>query len=214
MKHAYAAVLVLFAILLCLPGWAQQAEKTVSGTFTNLSFEQFARQVEAQTTARLYFDPTTVDSLFVTLQVQQQPVRAVLKQALLNTAFHFVIDDENRVFVTKGQTINPSLPGDFFQPKAAEPITKADEPVAGPVGRSRYVSASEYKVYEIGAAGSAGGRATLAGHIREQKSGEPVIGASIYSELPNIGASTDQFGSFSLTLPVGRYDLTVRGVGI
>ena len=86
---------------------------------------------------------------------------------------------------------------------------------AAPTGRSHLVSASEYKVYEIGAAGSAaGGRATLAGHIRDQKTGEPVIGASIYSESPNIGASTDQFGFYSLTLPTGRYDLKIRGVGI
>ena len=69
-------------------------------------------------------------------------------------------------------------------------------------------------VYDIGTGGGAGGRATLAGHIRDQKTGEPVIGASIYSESPNIGASTDAFGFFSLTLPLGRYDLKIRGVGI
>ncbi len=216
MKHAYSALLVLFFILLRLPSHGQQAEKTVSGNFVHLPFEQFASQLEAQTNFRFYFDPAAVDSLFVTLQAQAQPVRAVLQQALQNTAFHFAIDDENRVFVSSGVVIDPALPASFFQPKADAPaVARGDEPVAaGPTGRSRYVSAAEYRVYEIGAAGSGSGRATLAGHIRDQKSGEPVIGASIYSESPNIGASTDQFGYFSLTLPVGRYDLKIRGVGI
>jgi hypothetical protein len=215
MKQAYMAFFLLSFALTSLTGQAQQAGKVVSGNFTHLPFEQFATQVESQAKVRFYFDPAAVDSLFVTLQVQNQPVRAVLQQALQNTPFRFAIDDENRVFVTSGRTIDPALPGDFFATKAAT-TTVADEEVAptGPVGRSRYVTAGEYKVYDIGAGGSAGGRVTLAGHIREQKSGEPVIGASIYSESPNIGASTDQYGYYSLTLPAGRYDLKIRGVGI
>ena len=207
---------MLLFLLLRLPSYGQQAERTVSGNFAHVPFEQFASQVEAQTNVRFYFDPKTVDSLFVTLQVQQQLVREVLQQALQNTKFHFAIDDENRVFVTSGVMLNAGLPGDFFQPKSAETAAvQADEPAAGPVGRSHLVSVSEYKLYDIGAnGGSTGGKATLAGHIRDQKSGEPVIGASIYSEAPNIGATTDQFGYYSLTLPTGRYDLKVRGLGI
>ena len=203
-------------MLLSFVGYGQQTEKTVSGSFTHLPFEQFASQLEAQTNYHFYFDPAAVDSLYVTLQAQGQPIRAVLAQALQGTPFHFAIDDENRVIVSAGAAINPALPGEFFQPKATDGATVAqtEEPVApGPVGRSRYVSVSEYKVYEIGAGGGSGW-VTLAGHIRDQKSGEPVIGASIYSESPNIGASTDQFGYYSLTLPTGRYDLKIRGVGI
>ncbi|WP_317173385.1 TonB-dependent receptor [Hymenobacter armeniacus] len=156
-----------------------------------------------------------MDSLLVTLRVREQSTRAVLQQALQNTSFHFVVDDENRVFVSSGPVINPGLAPDFYAPKAASStVVQADETNTEPAARSRYVSASEYKVYVIGAAGAAMGRATLAGHIRAQKTGEPVIGASIYSESPNVGASTDQFGSFSLTLPPGRYNLNIRGVGI
>ncbi|WP_201977685.1 TonB-dependent receptor [Hymenobacter rubidus] len=216
MQHIYRAIFALCFGLLCLPGYGQQAEKTITGTFTRLRFEQFATQVEAQTNFHFYFDPKTVDSLFVTVEAQAQPLRAVLYKALQNTNFRFAIDDENRVFVTAGAAINPTLPGEFYDAKAAGPGTAlADDPTeAGTPGRSHLVSASEYKVYEIGGPGSGSGKATLAGHIRDQKTGEPMIGASIYSESPNIGASTDPFGYFSLTLPVGRYDLKIRGVGI
>ncbi|MBF9235856.1 TonB-dependent receptor [Hymenobacter sp. BT683] len=214
MKHVYPVLLMLFFTLQCFISTAQQSEKAVSGNFTQLPFEQFARQLESQTTLRFYFEPSVVDSLFITLQVQNQPVRSVLEQVLQNTPFRFAIDDENRVFITSGVTINPNLPGEFYQPKAGTPLAQADEAAAtGPVARSRYVTASEFKVYEIGTASNST-RATLAGHIRAQKSGEPVIGASIYSEATSIGASTDQFGYFSLTLPTGRHDLKIRGVGI
>ena len=215
MKYVYRALLLCVLALLRLPGYGQQAEKTVTGSFNHLRFEQFASQLEAQTNYRFYFDPKAVDSLFVTVQAQAQPLRAVLAKALQHTPFHVAIDEENRVFISAA-LISAALPDNFYSPKATEAaVAPADEDAgATPAGRSRYVSASEYKVYEIGAPGSGGGKATLAGHIREQKSGEPVIGASIYSEAPNVGASTDQFGYFSLTLPVGRYDLKIRGVGI
>ncbi len=213
MKHTFTAFFTLVFLLLHLASAGQQTEKTVSGTFAHLPFAQFASQVEAQTGVRFYFDPRAVDSLFVTATVQAQPVRAVLYQVLLNTDFRFALDAENRVFVTSGTGISPALPADFFDPRGAGGAVPADEPVAvESTGRSRYVSASEYQVYTIGAGGS--GSVTLAGHLRDQKTGEPVIGASIYSEAPNIGASTDQFGAYSLTLPVGRYDLKIRGVGI
>ncbi|OGX89590.1 TonB-dependent receptor [Hymenobacter lapidarius] len=213
MKHAYRAFLVAFLLFLCLTSYGQQAEKTVTGNFAHVRFEQFVNQVEAQTNYRFYYDPATVDSLFVTVQAQAQPLQAVLYQALQATDFRFAIDDENRVFVSKGVAINPALSPDFFQPRSGAAEVLANEPTAaGPAGRSRYVSASEYKVYDIGSGG--GGRVTLAGHIREQKSGEPVIGAAIYSESPSVGANTDQFGYFSLTMPPGRYDLKIRGVGI
>ena len=219
MKQTYALLFRLFFGLLAFTSHGQQQpEKMVSGNFVQLPFAQFASQLEAQTALRFYFDPAAVDSLFVTVQAQAQPVATVLQQALQNTAFHFTLDGEGRAFVYPGAAIEPALAADFFRPQAAQGEAALarpdDEEPTGPVGRSRYVSASEYKVYEIGAARGPGGKATLAGHIRDQKSGEPVVGASIYAESPNVGASTDQFGSYSLTLPVGRYDLKVRGVGI
>lgn len=142
-------------------------------------------------------------------------MRLVLQRALQGTAFRFAIDDENRVFVTSSVSIT-ALPDNFFAPDTARgPMARAtDAAPATAGGRPRDVSASEYKVYEIGAAGDAGSRATLAGHLREQKSGQPVIGAAVYTESPGAGTSTDQFGYYSLTLPVGRYDLKIRGVGI
>ena len=215
MKHTYPALFALFALFFGFASHGQQAEKTVTGTFTHLPFEQLARQVETQTNYRVYFDPAVVDSLLVTLDARAWPVQAVFYQALQNTAFRFAIDDEHRVIVTKEVAISPALADDFYKTRTIGTVVAEDEATpTGPVGRSHLVSASEYKVYTIGTAGSGSSRVTLAGHIREQKTGEPVIGASIYSESPNIGASTDQFGYFALTMPPGRYDLKIRGVGI
>ncbi|MDO7875098.1 TonB-dependent receptor [Hymenobacter sp. ASUV-10] len=218
MQHAYRLVTTLLLCISVRAAYAQQPpEKLVSGHFTHLPFEQFVRELEIQTSYHFFFDPPAVDTLFVTLKVQEQPLATVLQLALQGTALHAAFDDEHRVYITKDVVIESLAPATFFSPAGSTPLL--ERPVAearstATPGRSRLVSAAEARVYEVGRGGGAG-KVTLAGHIRAQTNGEPVIGASIYSESPNVGVSTDQFGSYSLTLPTaGRYLLKVRGVGI
>ncbi|OUJ71682.1 TonB-dependent receptor [Hymenobacter crusticola] len=219
MKHRYLLLVVLFLTLFRFTAQAQQqAEKTVTGNFQHVLFEQFATQLEAQTKLHFYFNPAAVDSLFITLQVQDVPVSTALERAFQNTRFHFAIDDENRVFITSGITLEPTLADSFFSTEkpndlANTPRRDAAVPANAP-SRSRYIREAEAKIYEFGNGMPRGGKVTLAGHVRDLKSGEPVVGATIYSEAPAIGTSTDQFGYYSLTMPAGRYDLKVRGIGI
>lgn len=43
---------------------------------------------------------------------------------------------------------------------------------------------------------------------------EPALGVAVFVESPNIGTATDKQGAYSLTLPVGRYNLNIRGIGV
>jgi hypothetical protein len=73
----------------------------------------------------------------------------------------------------------------------------------------------EAKLYAIGAnTGNSEGNATLAGNVRDAKTGEPVIGAAIFVEHPMVGITTDQFGYYSLTLPKGRHEIKIQTVGM
>lgn len=221
MKHLYCLLLLLLACLLrSTSALAQQPEKTVSGQFTRLPFEQFVTQLERQTALRFYFEPAAVDSLLITLEVQNQPVRGVLERALQNTALHFIIDDENRVFITTGAPLPSFVPELFFGigNQAAVAATPAGRslPSAGPPARPQLATGKEadLRTYEIGSGPARAGKATLAGHVRELKSGEPVIGATVYSPAAAAGTTTDQFGYYALTLPTGPHELNVRGIGI
>ncbi len=56
--------------------------------------------------------------------------------------------------------------------------------------------------------------ATLTGTITDIKTGEAIIGASVYIEKPTIGVATDPFGRFSLKLPRGRHELLIKSIGM
>ena len=55
---------------------------------------------------------------------------------------------------------------------------------------------------------------TLAGYIKDSKTGEPVGGSSVYIDKPRIGATTDQYGFYSISLPKGRHILNIQSIGM
>ena len=198
-----------------------QNKKTnlVSGDYKNIIFAEFAKAVEAQTTYHFYYDFTIVDSLFVTVQAKDTPLTNILPLIFKNTPLHYSVDTENRVYITSGVALNLNLPNNYFKPEDLNnPVTQnspANASVISTPNTTRSLSLAERKLYEIGQTGkTTNGQATLAGHLRDVKSGEPVIGAAVYIQSPAIGTTTDQFGYYSLTLPVGRHDLLIRGSGI
>ncbi|MCB2408656.1 TonB-dependent receptor [Hymenobacter sp. BT178] len=190
----------------------------ISGDFTNIRFPEFVKQLEAKTPYRFYYQPEALDTLKVNLQVTEKPLDAVLLSALQKTPFRFAFDNERRVYITTGTALQPNLPDNFFMLEATDAVAVEDETVVDEDAKARSNSStSELKLYEIGKrpATPATGKVTLAGHIRDINSGEPVIGAAVFVETPaTIGTATDQFGYYALTLPAGRYELKVRGIGI
>ena len=54
---------------------------------------------------------------------------------------------------------------------------------------------------------------TLSGRIKDAKNGEEIIGATIY--IPNLqkGASANEYGFYSITLPSGIYEIKFSSVG-
>ena len=51
---------------------------------------------------------------------------------------------------------------------------------------------------------------TLSGSVKDAKNGEELIGAIVFiKEIPNLGAITNSYGFFSLTVPVGVYTMGV-----
>jgi len=55
---------------------------------------------------------------------------------------------------------------------------------------------------------------TISGFIRDARTGETLTGAIVYpKELPTIGITSNSYGYFSLTLPIGNYSLIVQFLG-
>ncbi|TVT40398.1 TonB-dependent receptor [Hymenobacter setariae] len=219
MTRLYFGILLAGLLASSYPTLAQQGSPSISGDFRNLRFEQFAQRVEAQTPYRFYFNPAALDSVTVQVQANELPLVAVLRQIFEHSSLRFAIDEAtNRVFITPEYPLQTRLPDEFFQ---AAPVSGSPPPaIAGGgqaparTGRPAEMGTSEFRIYEIGPRQAAppGNRATITGVVRTSK--EPVPGVAVFIDSPNIGTATDKEGAYSLTLPVGRYNLNIRGLGI
>ncbi len=204
-----------FAIFFKMVSAQDIDKKTISVNFQQASIEQFVTDLEAKTGLHFYYNPPQFDSLKVTVQATEKPLDMVLGMAFRNTDFHYAITSQ-AVFLTKGRQLNTSLaPGFFNTPTTTAPVAAVTDYTEDKQTKVPEAT-TENKLYEIGIKTNniKAGNATLAGYVRNIKTGEAIIGASIYNPDSKLGVSTDQFGYFSLTLPRGRQVLIIKGLGL
>ncbi len=205
---------------LCLFLHAQN-KKTFSGDFHGMKLEQFAESIESQSDYRFYFKASETDSIVLDFSVQDQTLPVILNMVLARTDFHFAIDEDDNVFITEKFTIQPNLPDDFFNVK--RPVSDSVRESAFSVDNyldnqknQKLRSALENRVFVIGPKTNTyrTGKGTVAGYIRDAKSGETLVGATVSLDNPPVGVSTDQFGYFSLTVPLGPHVLHISSIGM
>jgi hypothetical protein len=197
---------------------AQDGEKKlISVDFQQAKIEQVASDLESKTGYHFYYNQAQFDSLKVTLQATDKPLATILYSIFNKTDFHFAISDQ-KVFLTKGREIRTELTAGFFdiQPSAANAQQAAPADYTDEKEKQVIEASTENKLYEIGIRTNniKAGNANLAGYVKNIKSGEGIIGASVYNPDTKAGVATDQFGYFSLTLPRGKQTLVIKGLGM
>ncbi len=221
MKHICQrfALIFIFSQIFVLKIFAQQ-EQLITGDFTGMSFGQFVHQIESSTPYHFYFDTSATANISVTLNVSQKPLRTVLQQLFNKTDFRFAIDDDKNIFITKKVEIQTKLPTGFFDHNAAaDTVAEANvfsTDYADDAEKEKLNTSLENKLFEIGIRTNniKQGKATIAGYVRDMRSGEALVGAAVYIDNPHIGVITDQFGYFSLTLSKGRHVIKISSVGM
>ncbi len=214
MKKCY---LVFFLLIFMKVAYSQQIAKTFSINFHEATIEQFVAELESKSGYHFYYNPAHFDSLKVTLEAANVPLQTILDRSFRNTSFHYAIIDQ-QVFLTKGREIQTTLAAGFFKAKAGDVPHETTVITGYTDDQDKKIpeATTENKLYEIGIKTNEikPGMATLAGYVKDIKSGEAVIGASIRVVDSKIGIAADQFGYYSITLPRGRQTLSIRGLGM
>ncbi|MHA4807136.1 TonB-dependent receptor [Flavitalea flava] len=213
----------LFGMIFISCGYTAAAQQKksplISGRFQQLKIGEFVRVIEGQTGLRFYYDPAQFDSLLITVNVQEQPLDAVLESLFRNTTYHFAIDGNGHVFLSKGWIIQAELPEGFFGKGLAardSALARGTQVSFGADKKGRQSTIIENKLYDIGIRTNtlASGNAIVNGYVRNTRTGEPVAGAAITADGPVMTRLSDQYGYFSLTLPRGHHNLTVQAIGM
>ncbi|HYG14149.1 MAG TPA: TonB-dependent receptor, partial [Bacteroidia bacterium] len=205
--------LVIF--LFCLQAAAQDQRKLVSANFSNVDITVLTQELERQTGYYFYYDLVVFDSARFNLSVTSETLQHTLETAFQNTDFRFaILESQKQVFLTKGVEIKTELPAGYFT-SAVKDTAQSAIPEYGDKKATRPDASIENKLFDVGVKGAAAsGSITVVGYVRNIKTGEPVVGASISQANSSNGTSTDQYGYYSIELTRGRHTLIVQGIGM
>src|SRR5690606_31768744 len=115
-----------FLLLFPLSLYAQSdSGEKISGVFSGVSFESFAKMVEAQSSYRFYFKNADVDSLAINVHTYQHTIAEILDVLFSGTDLKYTIDRQQRVLITTNEKMALSLPPAYFT--ARTEIPKEDD---------------------------------------------------------------------------------------
>src|SRR5690242_20249132 len=101
MNRGIRTLFLLTLSLFSLNGLAQQKDNLITGNFQNVSFNEFARKVEAQTDYHFYYEAKQFDSTTITISVTNAHLPSILDKIFNGTQWRYVIDKDNNVFITQ-----------------------------------------------------------------------------------------------------------------
>jgi hypothetical protein len=186
---------------------------------TNAPIADILKELEKQTGYRFYYDTADFDTTGIDIKVRQQPFNKVLEEICKDRELTWSVDRHHHVFIGRGEAIRTDLPADFYDRTDPGKLSAGEADTAH--GRpdqsaSLQVAALENKLYIVGekTTGQLQGIVNIAGYTRDTKTGEPIVGASIYIENPRIGVFSDQYGYYSISLPKGRHILNIQSIGM
>lgn len=185
----------------------------VSGEFSNASMELVLLSFEKQSGYRFYYDTLQLDTTKISLNIQPKPLNLALDEIFANTNIGYAIDDAKNVFVSKGIVLRTRLPESFFP----ENIAAKKTDTTGKQTTETVINSKEDKEeYVIGQKNTdpPSQRYIITGYIKDLRTGEPIIGASIFVQGSSIGTATDQFGYYTIMLPAGSHTLSVQSIGM
>lgn len=121
---------------------------------------------------------------------------------------------EGDIYVLKGIGLKEGLPLEYFKQQVLEQ-EKDHILVETLKGTANEVTATN-RVYLIGDKDNAksGESVYLSGYIRNYRTGEPVVGVTLYDNESKAIAQSDQHGFYKIMLPVGDVELNVAGFSL
>jgi hypothetical protein len=201
----------------CLANELRAQDTNLSLQFKQILFRNLADTIEKTIPVKIYYSNNWVDSLFLNINSENEPVNALFDKSLAKSGLSFIITDNNKIILSRGYTIKTNFRKEYLE-YLEKNLTKADTTNysrAIPKTDDKSIN-EEYKVFKIGnpSGQSNDGKVTLSGTITKPETGEALAGVIIYVGKLKVGAITNSVGYYSIELPKGQYQVEFRMVGM
>jgi hypothetical protein len=208
---------LIFLLFMFLVINSRAQDDNLSLQFKRILFKDLVDTLEKKVQIKIYYTNRWVDSLYLNIDSENVPVDGLLRKALNNEGFSFILTDDNKIILSKGYSIKTNFQEQYNAYMRKNIIKNDLKNYVGPEQQEDNVRTNdEYRVYKIGKPSEnvKGDKAVLSGTVINPVSGNPVVGAVVYVEKIKAGAVTNEAGFYSLSLPKGQYQLECRMIGM
>jgi hypothetical protein len=201
-------ILVLLLFLFFSSNLAAQERYPLSSEFKNLSFEDFVKRVESVLPVKFFYLDDWVKDLKVKDYADCMSLQCVMDSLLRNTTLYYYIDEMGNVVLTNDYAVKISYKQAETNSKYLPPTDYSDS--AGNQKTSGNTSV------EIGnpAEKFKAGNVVVSGYISNKDTKEPVSGVTVFIQKLSVGAISNEYGFYSLTLPRGAHLLQFSFIGM
>jgi len=170
----------------------QAQEITINTEYENEPLNEILEDLEGRLNVKFYYLPEWVNEIEISQEFQDTGLNEFLTKILEPLGITFQIYQSSYIVLIKDK--GPSL--EQREGDIASVAEQKIDPNAIIIGDPK------------GPAGNQNG--TLSGYVREERTGEAIIGATLFVEELGIGTSSNQSGFYSITIPVGNYNIKVN----
>ncbi|MDT8402340.1 MAG: TonB-dependent receptor [Bacteroidales bacterium] len=196
----------LIFMLISVKGLSQAENITLSGDFAGKSFREFADAVSEEHGIKFFYKPEWIEEISIKKNYRDALLSEILSETFAGSNLNFFIDS-GYVIITKEYAIKSRLYAD-------SPDTNYIEPMDYSVYFDDEQS-NEFQLFRIGSpSGDMKGNVTISGYVRNRNTGEPVIGAVLRIDELQRGSMTNEYGYYSMTLPMGDYNVHFSCLGM
>ncbi len=211
-----------FFIILCYSistSLSVAQEISISGDFTDLSFEEFIWEIKKQVPVRFVYLESWMQDVSISVQGDSLDLLEVLEDQFRGRDLFFQVDENNRIFITQGEQMVMDLP-DYATVNEAVETSMGDVRTNGLTDTERlYIEGRKKGVIGTLVIGNVAdsrnqNEVIIHGEVKDAETGEPLIGATIFIEELSRGYITDLYGIFTISIPRGKYSAQFNCLGM
>ncbi len=190
--------------------WAQQKDVLLTLSVENSDLSTILSHIEEQTDYRFYFIDSWIQEYdSISVDFKDIPITTVLEDLLKETVINFHFIEENRVILTRNNSIYDAVPDGFFG-RSKDSILEVNSQNKNNKS-SVFVDAKQFTkntTVETIKIGKASNNATsqkfvLSGYIKNVQTGKPISNGNIIVNGNDTGVITDVAGFYQVELPIG-----------
>lgn len=207
-------VIFLQFLMLC-QAYGQNDTLTISCDVTNISLEKFIDIVQSQANVKVFYSKESIKNVRISLSANSIELTEAFTRTL--SAYNLKPTWWNKSIVIVDQEFSFTTLPSYTEPAYKSEKIDLNQDFLTETER-KYLTGRRpdaVKTIEVGskARANSNAKAKIKGTLKDESSGEPLIGATMLIEENGIGAASDYNGQITLAIKPGKYNVRFDCLG-